>query len=312
MIDLSISIVNTGNWKYLEPCLRSIMDNTYAITYEILVVDNASDDGSAALITKNFPDVILTVNPRRYGFARNNNINLRKSSGRYVMLLNDDTLVQPGSLDVAVKYMDDHEDVGMVGCKMIDPDGTFQHTSARRFRTLLDTFFSEMGLSRQYRRLFPPDANTLREIDLPQESGMILRKIVLDEVGLLDEQFFMFGEGADWCRRIKRTGWKIVFLPDSRIIHFGNVTNQKASLKMFIQGYKSTYLYFRKEGNFTAECFRAMILTIYALKYLFVRLRYSLAQSRSDTLPEILMYYLALINFMSTGIHDPQSPYPID
>jgi GT2 family glycosyltransferase len=308
MMDLSISIINTSNWKYLEPCIQAIIRNTFNITYEILVVDNASDDGSVGLIRENFPKVILTVNSERFGFARNNNINLRKSSGRYLMLLNDDTLVQNGSLDIAIKYMDDNPDVGMVGCKMIKPDGTFQPTSARRFQTLLSTLFSESGLRWRLRKLFPSDENTIREIDLPQESGMIMRGTVLDKVGLLDERFFMFGEGADFCRRIKHAGWKIVFLPDCRIVHFGDVTNKRSSLKMFIQSYKSTYLYFRKESIITARLYRLLILIIYTIKYLMMRVWYSL--SKREEVLQILKYYHALIDFMLTGINDPQNPYP--
>jgi GT2 family glycosyltransferase len=309
MIDLSISIINTSNWKYLEPCIRTIIGNTFNITYEILVVDNASDDGSVDLIRKNFPEVVLTINSERFGFAKNNNINLRKSSGRYLMLLNDDTLVQNGSLDVAIQYMDDNPDIGMIGCKMINPDGTFQPTSARRFPTLSSTLFSESGLRWRLRKLFPSDGNTTREIDLPQESGMIMRKTVLDTVGLLDERFFMFGEGADFCRRVKRAGWKIMFLPDCRIIHFGDVTNKRASLKMFIQSYKSTYLYFGKESIITARLYRLLILIIYIIKYLMMHVWYSL--SRREEVLQILKYHRALIDFMLTGINDPQNPYPI-
>jgi GT2 family glycosyltransferase len=274
-----------------------------------LVVDNASDDGSVDLIGKNFPEVILTINPERFGFAKNNNINLRKSSGRYLMLLNDDTLVQDRSLDIAIKYMDDNPDIGMIGCKMINPDGTFQPTSARRFHTLLSTLLSESGLGWRLRRLFPPDENTIREIDLPQESGMIMRRAVLDKVGLLDERFFMFGEGADFCRRIKHAGWRIVFLPDCRIIHFGDVTNKRSSLKMFVQSYKSTYLYFGKENIITAQFYRLLILIIYAIKYLIVRVRYSFG--RREELLQLLKYYRALIEFMWAGINDPQNPYPL-
>lgn len=308
MIDLSISIINTSNWKYLEPCIKAVMRNTHNIAYEILVVDNASDDGSVDLIRKIFPKVILTINPERFGFAKNNNINLRKSSGRYLMLLNDDTLVQNRSLDIAIKYMDDNLDIGMLGCKMINPNGTFQPTSARRFHTLFSTLLSESGLGWRFGRLFPPDENTIREIDLPQESGMIMRRAVLDEVGLLDERFFMFGEGADFCRRIKQAGWRIVFMPDCRIIHFGDVTNKRSSLKMFIQSYKSTYLYFRKENMVTGQFYRLLILIIYTIKYLIMRAGYSL--SRREELLQISEYHHALIDFMLTGINDPQNPYP--
>ena len=200
----------------------------------------------------------------------------------------------------------------MIGCKMISPDGTFQPSSARRFRTLLSILLSESGIIWRFRKFFPPDENSIREIDLPQESGMIIRREVLDQVGLLDEQFFMFGEGADWCRRIKHDGWKIMFLPDCHIIHFGGTTNQKASLKMFIQSYKSTYLYFRKKNVLISQCYRLLILIIYAIKFLFAKTHCLLNKSKENSLSDLLSYYQALINFMLTGISNPNCPYPVD
>lgn len=312
LVDISISIVNTSNWKYLEPCIKSIIANIHNIRYEILVVDNVSDDGSPDKIKNAFPEVILSINAQRYGFAKNNNINLRKSSGRYVMLLNDDTLVLPESLDNAIKYLDEHREVGGIGCKMTDPNGKFQYTSARKLPTLFSKLISECALGRIMQRKLMFDGNSAKEIDLPQEAGMILRKEVVDKVGLLDEQFFMYGEGADWCQRIKRAGWKIVYLPSCPIIHFNGVTNRKSSLKMFIQSYKSTYLYFRKGSIITSQLYRILIILIYLIKYFVVTVKSLLNSGQKKQASEILVYYSALINFLVFRLDDPQYPYPIN
>ena len=255
-VDLSISIVNTSNWKYLDPCIDSIFNNVKTVEYEVLVVDNYSDDESAEKIKQKYTKVKLTENKKRYGFAKNNNINIKKAIGKYIMLLNDDTLVLPNSIEKAVSFLDNHPDIGVVGLKMISPNGEYQKSSARNFRSLISTVIGEIELFR--RKIdtrfvnFAFDGRETVEIDIPLEAGMIVRKKVVDNVGCLDEQFFMFGEGADWCRRIKRAGWKIVLLLDCPIIHFGGTTNQRANLKMYLQSYKSTYLYFRKENPFTA------------------------------------------------------------
>ena len=311
MIDLSISVVNTSNWAYLEPCLRSIFDSVRGIRFEVLVVDNFSSDGSAEKTRQSFPEVVLTENERRFGFAKNNNINLAKSIGRYVMLLNDDTIVLPGSLEAAVAYLDKNPDVGMVGCKMIDPDGQFQEVSARRFRTLLSTFLTETGIDRNYTGFHGFTGDRLLEIDLSQESGMVARREILDEVGFLDEQFFMFGEGPDWCRRIKKAGWRIVFLPEAKIIHFGNVTNKKMSLNMYLQAYKSTYLFFRKESALKGELFRAMIVGIYALK-LMAHNMISLFSPGRHGPSDDRTYYAALVRFMLGRPRDPRVPFPVE
>ncbi len=319
MIDLSISIVNTSNWKYLDPCLRSIIENTHVIRYEILVVDNASTDGSTEKIRELYPNVILSAHQKRYGFAKNNNVNLEKSQGRYLMLLNDDTLVQSGSLDRAVKYLDENPDVGMIGCKMLSPDGTVQVASARRLPTLLSIMWKELGLSFRFPRVFSSylvdeyDHSSIRKVDLPSEAGWIVRKSIADEIGLLDERFFMYGEGADWARRIKKKGYKAMFFPDSPITHFGNVTNQKAgNLRSYEQYYKSTYLYFSKESLLSGVIYRILITSIFSFKILVFLFLYLLTLGTYKPYPEIFAFYWASIRLMVFKLPDANYPFPVN
>ena len=267
-IDLSISIVNTSNWKYLKPCLESIYQNIKDISFEILVVDNVSDDGSDEYTQKLFPDVMLSSNNERYGFAKNNNINIEKANGRHILLLNDDTLVLPNSLEKAVNFLDKNPDVAIVGCKMISPNGDYQDASARRFKSLFSEFLIETGINRRI-HIFDVSTNQSKkyfEIDLPSEAGMIISRNVFNKIGFLDEQFFMYGEGADWCLRVKKEGYKIIYLSDCPIIHFGGTTNNRTSLKMFLQLYKSKYLLFNKYNKIEAFLYKHLIIELFWIK----------------------------------------------
>lgn len=319
MIDLSISLVNTNNWHYLEPCIRSIIENTHTISYEILVVDNASSDGSAERIRREFPAVILSVNERRHGFAKNNNKNLRKSRGRYVMLLNDDVLVQPHALDAALLYLDANPDVAGVACQMVSPDGSVQTASGRRLPTLLTILWKELGLSYRFNKspvfawqtIGDWDHNSRRFIDLPSEAGWIMRRQVTDQVGLLDEDFFMYGEGADWARRIKKAGHRIIFLPECRIVHFGNVTNQRSgNIKSYIQYYKSTYLYFLKRNWAQGLAYRLIMIAIFLVKTVFFGLLYLLSLGFYLPYPDIFKYYSSALNLLLFRLHDENHPFP--
>jgi GT2 family glycosyltransferase len=321
MIDLSISIVNTNNWHYLDPCLRSIIDNTHMIKYEILVVDNASTDGSTEKIQEYYPEVILSINQKRFGFAKNNNINLKKSRGRYLMLLNDDTLVQPDSLAKAVKYMDENLEIGMIGCKMVSPDGTVQQASARRLPTLTSMLWKELGLSYRFykSRVFSPyliddqDYSSIKKIEFPSEAGLIIRKSIVNEIGLLDEQFFMYGEGADWARRMKKSGYKAVFFPECPITHFGNVTNQRSgNLKLYEQYYKSTYLYFRKESFLCGLIYQLLVTSIFSLKILIFFMIYILSMRRYKPYPDVFAFYWASIRLMIFKLPDINYPFPLN
>lgn len=318
MIDLSISIVNTNNWGYLDGCLRSILENTHMIQYEILVVDNASTDGSAQKIRETYPDVILSINQERFGFAKNNNINLKKSRGRYLMLLNDDTLVWPGALDRAVKYLDENLGVGAIGCKMVSPDGSIQLASARRVPTLTSVLWKELGLGYRFPRIFGPylideqDHSSIRKIELPSEAGWIVRKSIVDEIGLLDEQFFMYGEGADWARRMNKMGYQVVFFPDCPITHFGNVTNRRSgSIKSHEQYYKSMYLYFRKESLLSSLIYQGLVTSVFLGKTIIFFLLYILSLGTYKPFPEVFAFYWASIRLMIFKVWDANYPFPV-
>ena len=312
-VDLSISIVNTSNWQFLQPCLESIYQNVKGISFEILVVDNASTDGSRDQIINHFPNVILTENEKRFGFAQNNNLNLEKASGRYLMLLNDDTLVLPDSLEKAIRYLDANPQVGMLGCEMVSPNGEYQVASARKNRTLLSEFLIETGINRKINYIDPTPkvGGEAVKIDLPSEAGMIVRREVYDQVGPLDDAFFMYGEGADWSFRIKKAGWKIGFLPGSKIIHYGDQTNRRVKQSMYLQFYKSTYLFIKKKNSSMGWLYRLFILIIFPIKKMVARITSVIkgGATREEAIRRI-PYYDALIDLFSHRLSEESYPLP--
>jgi len=274
------------------------------------VVDNVSIDGSAEKIKTLFPQVILTENKERYGFAKNNNINIRKAKGSFIMLLNDDTLVLPDTFDKALAVFNLDRKIGVVGCKMIDPDGTIQKASSRKFRTLLSEFVIETGLFRIFPQSFIMPNSDVMEIDVPSEAGMILRREVIADVGLLDQDFFMFGEGPEWCRRIKKTGWKVVYFNDCPIIHFGGTTNKRTSEKMYVQFYKSTYLFFRKEKPIKGVIYRYMMTTIIVLKHSILWTLSLISSKFKAKYLHTKPYYDTLMGYFLNEFDSQDYPFP--
>ncbi|HDQ44693.1 MAG TPA: glycosyltransferase [bacterium] len=254
MCDLSVILVNYNVKSYLEQALASIQKSLEGLKAEIFVVDNASHDGSVPMVRSRFPGVRLIVNPENAGFAKANNQAIRLASGRHICLINPDTLVREDTFRVCVAYLDAHADVGMVGGKVLNPDGTLQLACRRSFPTPWVAFTKVSGLSALFpkTRLFGRYNLTYldpeQEADVEAISGsfMVVRKAVIDRVGLLDEQFFMYGEDLDWCYRIHRAGWKIVYLPDTQIVHYKGRSTHEASADALRLFYGAMALFVRK------------------------------------------------------------------
>ena len=246
-------IVNWNTRDLLRGCLKSIYENPPQMEYEVFVVDNASTDGSWEMVKREFPDIKLIRNQENLGFARANNQALRESKGKYILLLNPDTIILPDSLDTLVKFMDEQPDVGASGPKILNPDGSLQ-PSCRSFPTLMTAFFEETLLSRLFSKnklinkykMGYWNHNNIGEVDQPMGSALLIRRKVIEQVGLLDEQFYMYYEEVDWCYRMKKAGWKIYFIPQAQIIHYGGVSASKNISKNLIELYHSRYKFFRK------------------------------------------------------------------
>jgi len=273
--DLSIIIVNWNTKDYLAGCLASIKDNTKNISYEIIVADNGSADGSADLVEQDFPGVSLIRNEENLGFGRANNQGLAKASGKYILFLNSDVAVAESCLDRMFAFMENHPEIGASACRLTFPDGRLQH-SCRQFPSFKVYFLMLLGL----RYLFPNlkafrrylmldwDHSDEREVDQIMGSFMFIRKSVLDQVGSFDERYWMYFEEVDLCLRIKRAGWKIVHYPDAPAVHFlSKSSEQWGETKRIREFQKSLLKYFQKNGR---RCEYYILLVISRIKYLLL------------------------------------------
>ena len=228
MIDLSICIVNWNTEILLKECLRSIYEQTAGISYEIFVVDNASQDGSVEMVSTCFPDVYLIANQQNKGFAAANNQALRLAKGRYVILLNPDTVLLGDALETMVQFMDRHAEAGAVGCKLLNMDGSIQYSTKRLLtssiilydNTILGRLPFLKGKLKEYKmKTFSFDK--VEEVDAVSGAALMVRKKIFDEAGFMDEGYFMFFEDVDLCRRVRLKGYKLFLVPTAAIMHCG-------------------------------------------------------------------------------------------
>lgn len=250
---LSIVIVNWNTRAYLLGALRSLYDAPPTFPFETLVVDNASTDGSAAAVAEAFPQVRLFVNTENTGYAEGNNQGLKASTGEYVLLLNPDVLLPVGGLETAVSLLQKRTEVGALGVRLVNPDGTTQ-PSVRGFPTPLALLWEVTGLSRlfpqsrlfgAYRmRWFSYDRDA--EVDQPMGTFLLIPRPVLEEVGLLDERFPIFFNEVDWCFRARRNGWKILFSPSVSVTHYGGGSTRQVSARMAWESRRGLLAFYRK------------------------------------------------------------------
>jgi GT2 family glycosyltransferase len=252
--DISVVIVSYNVKPYLEQALRSIRGALDGIPSEIFVVDNASGDGSASMVRSLFPEVRLIANAANAGFARANNQAMRLAKGRAICLINPDTIAREDTFRVCLRALDGRPDTGMIGCKVLNPDGTLQSACRRSFPTPWVAFTRVSGLSTLFPRsrwfgrynLTYLDPEAVSEVEAVSGSFMFVRREVLDTVGLLDEDFFMYGEDLDWCFRIRRAGWKIVYLPETQIVHYKGRSAHEASFDTIRVFDDAMHLFVRK------------------------------------------------------------------
>ncbi|NOZ61113.1 MAG: glycosyltransferase [Calditrichaeota bacterium] len=253
-MDLSIIIVNYNVKEFLQQAVTSIRQAGRSLDCEVIVVDNASADGSVELVREKFPDVKLIANAENRGFAVANNQAMKIARGDFILLLNPDTIVQENTFSVIVDYFRQHPDCGMVGCKILNPDGSLQLACRRSFPTPWVALTKIVGLSRLFPRskLFGKynltylDPNENYEVEAISGSFMFFRREVMEQIGYLDESFFMYGEDLDWCFRVREAGWKIYYLPDTQIIHFKGESSKKSDTDLILQFYRAMKLFVEK------------------------------------------------------------------
>ncbi len=274
MIDLSVVVVSWNVRELLQRCLASVIRSSRgdALQCQVIVVDNASIDGSRDMVRQRFPTVELIASDTNLGFTGGNNIGIAHSTGRNILLLNPDTEVVGGALSRMVSYMDCHSDIGALGPKVLFPDGRVQ-SSRRRFPTLATAFLESTVLQQWFprnhllARYYVADAGDDQEQDVDWVIGacLLIRRAAWDQVGCLDEAFFMYSEELDWCRRAKAAGWRVIYLPDARIVHHEGQSSIQVVPARHIYFQSSKVYYFRKHhGVWPAEFLRIFLLATYA------------------------------------------------
>jgi GT2 family glycosyltransferase len=248
----------------LRDCLRTIYAQTKTVPFEVIVVDNASHDGSAEMVKADFPQVVLLANTTNRGFAAANNQGIEVAQGRYVLLLNSDTLVLDGAIDKMVAFADEHPEAAAVACRVLNADRTWQPT-AFMFPSALNLLLSALYLNKLLprSRFFGRERMTwwngldMQAVEVVAGCFLLVRRAAVRQVGVLDESYFMYGEESDWCYRFHKAGWKVLYTPAAQIVHLGGASSVQIKGPMCLQLRASTLLFIRKHAggaSYIAAC----------------------------------------------------------
>ncbi|HTY85973.1 MAG TPA: glycosyltransferase family 2 protein [Candidatus Acidoferrum sp.] len=265
MSDISVIIVSWNAHGHLRDCLDSIRKTGGSWIREVVVVDNASSDGSPEMVARQFPEVKLVRNKENLGFARANNLGIKISAGAYLALINSDVVVHPGCLKRLAAFLDTRPDVGLVGPKILGRDGLLQRTCRLLpgvwniiCETLaLDRLFSKWPLfsGREMRHW---NQDTEAEVEVLSGCFWLVRRSAVERVGGLDERFFFYAEDIDWCKRFNDAGWKVCFFPDAQATHFGGGSSLNVPLRYSIEMVRANLAYWKKHhgtlGRITYRC----------------------------------------------------------
>jgi len=268
VVDMSIVLVCWNNKAYLDPCLKSLYECGLKSTFDVIVVDNGSTDGSQQMLAEKYPDVMLIQNEGNVGLGKASNQGIEATKGRYVLLLNNDTLVNGFALDVLVEYLDANPEAGATAGKLLNPDGSFQSGFAP-FSTLLEEFLIVTHIGEILWPGYPShgDSNEIKETGWMSSACLLVRRAALDQIGLLDEGYFIYGDEADLQYRLNNAGWKVVFLPSSAIIHFGGRSMDRWKRRKMV--YRGKMLFYKKNyGFFSTLSLRLMFFVMSFLKLL--------------------------------------------
>jgi GT2 family glycosyltransferase len=248
MVDVSIIIVNWNTKELLLPCIKQALEIEQGISKEIIVVDNGSRDGSAREVKGLFPSVHLVENEKNLGFAKAVNQGLQKGSGRYALLLNPDTQVKGEAIERLVSFMETHLEAGVAGPQLLNSDGTKQNSIAN-YPSLATELLNKSLLRWLFRKKFPGkerDYSEPIEVDSVIGACMIVRREAINQVGLLDEDYFLFLEETDWCYWMTKRGWKIYHVPQAEVSHFQGKSAEIVKKRAKVEFYRSRYHFFKK------------------------------------------------------------------
>lgn len=270
--DVSVIIVNWNTRNILRDCLHSVYEQTQGIDFEVIVIDNASSDGSAQMVKQEFPQVNLIENTENKGFAAANNQGMRIAQGRYFLLLNSDTVVLDGAIPKTIIFADQRPQAAVVGCKVLNPDRTLQPTCFM-FPSQMNLFLAATYLY----KLFPKsrffgrermswwDRSDVRQVDVVTGCFMLVRREAIEQVGMMDEDYFMYAEETDWCFRFKKAGWANLFYPDVQIIHLGGQSSKQVRISSLIQLRLGILQFFYKNRSVPFYIISGLLISIFFL-----------------------------------------------
>lgn len=263
-MDLSILIVNWNTCDDLLRCLRSVYGHPPRAEFEVLVLDNASSDGSAGAVSAQFPQAALVASQDNLGFARANNRLAAEAGGRYWLLLNPDTAVSPGAIDLLVNDLERLPHVAAAGPRLVNPDGSLQ-PSIQRLPTLLREWWRLFHLDSLYAlSQYPPTALTSRQtrpVEVLNGACLLLRRGAVEPLGLFDEDYFMYSEEVDLCDRLAQAGWELHWVPEAVVMHAGGQSTRQAADRMFLELYRNKLRFFRKRrGALAGTLYKGILL----------------------------------------------------
>lgn len=309
-MDVSIIVVAWNVRQLLEDCLKSVFEQTSGINFEVIYVDNASEDGSVEMVKEKFPEVTIIENDENKGFIKANNQGIEISKGRYVLLLNSDTIVLDNAIATVVKHADANPEAAVVGLKVLNPDRTLQR-NCFMFPSVLNLFLFATYLYKVFpkSKFWGRQHMTWWDFDEPKEvetvcgSCSLVRQEAIRQVGVMDKKYFVYGDDPDWCYRFKKNGWKVLFTPEASIIHYGG-QNTKHMARTFRWQLTGSILIFmklhRSKASFPIACFLSAL-------FFFIRIPYWLISAvinkndRSKSTETAVTYfiggYYCLINW---------------
>ena len=281
VVDVSIVLVCWNNKAYLDPCLKSLYEGGLKSSFDVIVVDNGSTDGSQQMLAEKYPDVKLIQNTGNVGLGKASNQGIETTNGRHVLLLNNDTLVNGPALDMLVGFLDTHPEAGAVGGKLLNPDGSFQSGYAP-FSTLLEEFLIVTHIGEMLWAGYPShgDSNEIKSTGWLSSACLLVRRNALDQVGLLDESYFIYGDEADLQYRLNKAGWKVYFLPSSTIIHFGGRSMDRWKRRKMV--YRGKMLFYKKNYGFISTLVLRMLFLVMSFLKMLVWCIGFLIPSRND------------------------------
>lgn len=289
-MEVSVVIVNWNTRDILRDCLASVYEQTKDVDFEVIVIDNASTDGSAGMVKSDFPQVHLIANADNRGFASANNQGMAIAKGRYVLLLNSDTVVLDSAIEKSIEFAEASSDAAVIGCRVLNPDRSLQLTCFM-FPSVPNMLLSSSYLYKMFpkSRFFGRERMTWwnrdgqRQVDVVTGCFMLVRKEAIDHAGMMDEDFFMYAEETDWCWRFKQAGWKVLFTPSAEIIHLGGQSSKQVKPQMQMQLRSGVLLFMKKHKSFVSYITACVLISgFFALRIPFWFTRTVISDDKKD------------------------------